>query len=52
LNKLCEALATLVPFDLLHREGEDLRLRPIETRREALIWASRGSRRNVVGSSY
>jgi bifunctional non-homologous end joining protein LigD len=33
-----------VAFDLLRREGEDLRLRPIEARREAL-------KRLVVGAS-
>jgi bifunctional non-homologous end joining protein LigD len=32
------ARATLVAFDLLRLEGVDLRLRPIEARRETLMW--------------
>jgi bifunctional non-homologous end joining protein LigD len=37
LTKRGGVQATLVAFDLLRREGEDLRLRPIEARREALM---------------
>ena len=36
LTRRCGEKATLVAFDLLTLEGEDLRLRPIEERREAL----------------
>jgi ATP-dependent DNA ligase len=36
MTKRGGAQASLVAFDLLRREGEDLRLRPIEARREAL----------------
>jgi bifunctional non-homologous end joining protein LigD len=37
LTKRGGAQAALVAFDLLRLEGEDLRLRPIEARREALM---------------
>ena len=37
LTKRGSAQAALVAFDLLRLEGEDLRLRPIEQRREALM---------------
>jgi bifunctional non-homologous end joining protein LigD len=38
LTKRGGAQASLVAFDLLRLEGVDLRLRPIEARRETLIW--------------
>ena len=34
----CGAQASLVAFDLLRLEGVDPRLRPIEARRETLMW--------------
>jgi bifunctional non-homologous end joining protein LigD len=37
LTKRGGAQASLVAFDLLHREGEDMRQWPIEARREALM---------------
>jgi bifunctional non-homologous end joining protein LigD len=38
MTKRGGARATLVAFDLLRLEGVDLRLRPIEARRETLMW--------------
>jgi len=38
MTKRGGAQASLVAFDLLRLEGVDLRLRPLEARRETLMW--------------
>ena len=42
LTKRGGVQASLVAFDLLRLEGDDQRLRPLEERREALMWLVHG----------